>query len=208
MAKLFLVRHGDTAANSRRRYWGRTDVALSDAGKEQAAALAERLAGEKLRAVYSSDLERASFTAAAIAARHRLPVTIRPELREIDFGELEGMTFDEIARDYPDVAGSLSRRERRFQFPGGESFSALQRRLKRFERYLAGYGPEDNIVVVAHSGALRTLTCLLLKLGTKHRWQFRLDMAGLCIIDTYPQGGILTRWNDTGHLGRVGTGPD
>jgi len=208
LAKLFLVRHGDTAADSRRRYWGRTDVALSDAGKEQAAGLAERLAGEKLRSVYSSDLERASFTAAAIAARHRLPVTIRPELREIDFGELEGMTFDEIARRYPEVAGSLIRRERRFKFPGGESFQALQRRLKRFERYLADYRPEDNIVIVAHSGALRTLTCLMLKLNTKHRWQFRLDMASLSIIDTWPEGGILMQWNDTGHLGRVGTGTD
>ena len=83
MTRLLLVRHGETELQSSLRYWGRTDVALGPIGLHQAEQLRDRLAMERLTAIYSSDLKRASDTARNIAARHNLNVTICPELREI-----------------------------------------------------------------------------------------------------------------------------
>ena len=111
MARLILVRHGDTVAGSRQRYWGRTDVALSDRGLHQAECVAARLAGEPLAAVYASDLIRAARSAEIIAAPHGLPVTACPELREIDFGEIEGLTFVEAEAKFPELTRRWAARE-------------------------------------------------------------------------------------------------
>ena len=92
MSRLLLVRHGDTELNSAERYWGNTDVKLSDAGFRQAERLRDRLATERIDAIYSSELRRASATAEIIASSHRLHVIICAELREMNFGELEGLT--------------------------------------------------------------------------------------------------------------------
>ncbi len=208
MVKIFLARHGDTAENSRQRYWGSTDVPLSEAGREQADRLAERLRNEPLEAVYSSDLQRAVFTAETIADRHRLKVETCPELREIDFGEIEGLTFSEIDRRYPEVADTWRSRQSGLSYPGGESLAGFNNRVVNFLRRLDKLPPEANILVVAHSGTLRTLGCRLLGLNAECRWQFQLDLASLSIIDVYPEGSIISRWNDISHLRHVGTGAD
>src|SRR3954470_7196097 len=75
---------------------------LNDTGRAQARELARTLAGERVDAVYSSDLSRASETAAAIAAEHALPVHVAPDLREIDVGGREGLTAEEVERRFPD----------------------------------------------------------------------------------------------------------
>ena len=101
MARLLLVRHGDTKSNSREKFWGKTDVELSAAGIEQAERLRDRLAAEKIDAIYTSSLQRASVTAEIIAARHQVAVTACAELCEIDFGEIEGRAFTEPGPLYP-----------------------------------------------------------------------------------------------------------
>jgi alpha-ribazole phosphatase len=208
LVKIFLARHGDTAENSRQRYWGSTDVPLSEVGREQACRLAERLQNEPLQAVYSSDLQRAVFTAEAIADRHQLKAETCPELREINFGELEGLTFNEIDERYPAVADAWRRREPDLSYPGGESLTDFNDRVAGFQRRLGGWPPEANILVTAHSGTLRTLSCRLLGLNAECRWQFQLDLASLSIIDVYPEGSIISRWNDISHLRHVGTTAD
>ena len=203
MSRLLLARHGETELNSSERYWGRTDVTLSAAGLRQAERLRDRLATEKLNAVYSSDLRRASLTADTIASRHKLEVIICPELREIDFGQLEGLTFDQIGRLYPDVTRLWMERSPELKYPSGESIYQLNNRVSDFMRRLEKHANEETILIVAHSGVLRTLACQLLGIEPQHRWQIRLDLASLTVIETYPQGAILTLLNDVSHLRQV-----
>ena len=92
MIRVLLVRHGETDWNAQRRYQGQTDVPLNEAGRRQADALAERLAGEEISAVLSSDRQRARQTALAIAAPHGLPVQEEPRMCEIALGDWEGLT--------------------------------------------------------------------------------------------------------------------
>src|SRR5438876_10058993 len=96
LRRIYLVRHGETVWNRDGRMQGHTDVSLSPVGEEQARRLAERLAGEKIDAVWSSDLCRASLTAEMLAAPHALTVRISPLLRESMLGNWEGKTEAEI----------------------------------------------------------------------------------------------------------------
>ena len=200
MSRLLLVRHGNTELNSAQRYWGQTDVELSAAGLGQAERLRDRLAKEKIDAIYSSDLQRASMTAKIIASRHQLDVITCAELREVNFGDVEGLTFDEISQLYPEVTKMWAERNPRLQYPGGESVDEFNKRVSKFLGRLGNHAAEETILIVAHSGVLRTLMCHLLGIELKHRWQFRLDLASLSILEPYPQGAILSLLNDVSHL--------
>ena len=194
------MRHGDTEANSNERYWGSSDVKLSAAGLRQAEQLRCRLAAEKIDAIYSSDMSRASATAEIIASEHQLKVITCTELREIDFGEFEGLTFAEVSQLYPEVAKLWAERNPSLEFPGGEKLAGFDKRIGKFISRLKKHSPEETILIVAHCGALRVLLCRLLGIELQQRWQFRLDLGSLSILETYPQGAILNRLNDVSHL--------
>ncbi|MDI6814715.1 MAG: alpha-ribazole phosphatase [Dehalococcoidales bacterium] len=201
MSKLLLVRHGDTELASGERYWGHSDVELGATGLRQAERLRDRLATEKIDAIYSSDLQRALVTAKIIVSRHQLDIITCTELREINFGEIEGLTFDEASRLYPEVTKLWMERSLKLEYPGGESLDQFNSRVNKFVDRLNKYAAEETILIIAHSGVLRTLVCQLLGIGLEHRWQIRLDLASLSIIETYPQGAILNLLNDVSHLG-------
>lgn len=200
MARLLLVRHGNTRSNSAERFWGHTDVALSEEGVKQAERLRDRLRGEKIGHVYASDLCRATLTAEIIAAPHGLKPVACAELHEINFGRVGGLNFSEISQRFPELAARWSTRDLSFGFPGGESIGDLNRRVSRFPERLEGHSPEDTVLIVAHSGALRLLICHLLEIESQHWRQLRTDIASLTIVETYPQGAILNLLNDVSHL--------
>jgi len=200
LSRLLLVRHGDTELNSRERYWGHTDVKLSGAGLEQAEKLRDRLAGERIDVIYTSDLERAWLTAKIIAEKHQLEVTICPELREFNFGAVEGLNFDEISRLHPELAEFWASQNPKLRFPDGESLGDLRRRVSRFRQRLEKHTPEETILIVAHAGALRIMLCQLLGIGQHHWRQLRLNLASLSIVETYPERTVLSLLNDVSHL--------
>ena len=200
MSRLLLVRHGDTELNSAERYWGHTDVKLSAAGFRQAEKLRHRLAAAKIDAIYSSNLNRATVTAEIIASGHQLDVTTCAELGEINFGELEGLTFEEINRLYPEVTKLWAERSPKLKYPGGESVDEFNKRVSKFLGRLKKHTPGETILIVAHSGVLRTLMCQLLGIQLQYMRQLRLNLASLSIMETYPTGAILTLLNDVSHL--------
>ncbi len=102
VTRLYLIRHGATMLTAEDRFAGATNVALSDEGRRQAAALAARLKSVKLSAIYASPLDRTMETASILAAPHRLEVQPRDGLREISHGRWEGMTRAEVLKAYPD----------------------------------------------------------------------------------------------------------
>ena len=200
MAKIFLVRHGETEKNSSTRYWGKTDVNLGAVGLRQAEQLRDRLATEKIDFVYTSEMRRAVLTARTISSIHCMGETRCPELREIDFGKIEGLDFTEVQQQFPDIARMWIERDPELCYPQGESLLDLDVRLGQFKNRLARHTGKDVILVVAHSGVLRTLICQLLGLETRNRWNFRIDLASLSIVETYPDNAILSLLNDTSHL--------
>jgi len=200
LSRLLLVRHGITEFNSTRRFAGHSDVEMSTDGYRQVEKLRDRLANEKIDAVYSSDLKRALVTAEVISARCNVDIVPCPELREVNYGQAEGLTFPEIKSYYPEVAELITNFNLRLEFPDGESFAGFIARTIKFLDRLAKHEPSETILIVSHSGPLRTLVCHLLGIDQDHWRQIRLDNASLSIVETYPQRVIISLLNDISHL--------
>ena len=200
MPRLLLVRHGITEFNSARRFAGYSDMELSAEGYEQVEKLRDRLAGDNIDAAYSSDLKRAMLTAETIASKHQLEVTIFPELRELNYGNLDGLTFEQIKCLDPEVAELCVNWSPKLKFPEGESVDELSQRVSGFLDRLKQHPLDQTMLIVTHGGPLRMMLCLLLGIETWHWRQVRIDLASLSIVDIYPEIAILSLLNDTSHL--------
>ena len=148
MTELYLVRHGETDWNAARRIQGRTDIPLNDAGRAQARQAAELLARRRWDAVYSSPLSRAHETASIIAERLGIDeVTGVAELVERDYGDAEGMSFEQIEALYPEGVRA----------PGQETRAEVAARVVPALLALAERHPGERILVVSHGGAIRSV---------------------------------------------------
>lgn len=197
--RLYLVRHGETNGASDLRYWGSTDVELSPLGIRQAECLRERLASEKIETIYSSNLQRAVRTAQIINAAQNAPLAIAPELKEIDFGELEGLSFPEIRDRYPQASAVALGRSLGGCYPGGDSLEGFRERVLSFLRRLDGH-PGQRLLIVAHSGTLRVLICHLLGMSPDNWWPMRLNLASLSVLELRSKEAALLSLNDICHL--------
>lgn len=198
MKRVLLVRHGEIAADMS-RYWGQTDVSLNDAGIRQAEELACRLGGEEIDAVYSSDLHRALDTATVIAKSRQLSVVTCPDLREISFGECEGLTFDEMRERYPETESIWTADDPGISFPRGESVSILAKRVGNFGERLRRVSA-NTALVVAHGGSLRVLVCCLTGLDLSNWQQVHIERASVSIIEMDALRGRVVLLNDVSHL--------
>ncbi len=194
------MRHGETTGASSTRYWGRTDVPLSEVGLAQARRLAARLQDERLDTIYVSELQRARVTAETINDSHHLALTACPELNEVDFGLLEGLTAGEMTARFPEFYRQWLTWDAALAFPGGESVAHFHARVSRFSERLKGHQDGETVLVVAHAGTLRMLICQLLGLPLPSWRRLRLDLASCSVVELTPAGGVLTCLNDTAHL--------
>jgi broad specificity phosphatase PhoE len=134
---------------------GHADIDLSDEGRAQAEAAAASLAGERMDAVYSSDLARAVDTARPIADARGLPVVIDAAFREIDQGEWEGLHVDAIKERWPELWGPARHSTTR---PGGESPADVRKRALEGVARIIDAHPDGAVVVVSHGGTIRWLS--------------------------------------------------
>ena len=200
--RLILIRHGKTATDNPEKCHGFTDIDLSDDGYRQAEQLAEYFKSEKIDAIYSSSLKRGIATAEIIAVRHGLGVIKVPELNEVNFGKIEGITFEQACGLYPEVTDLWRCGSTKLCFPVGERFLDFAARVNGFIDRFKEHKEDDTIMLVGHGGPYKVLVCSLLGLPLEHYWQFRFGMASVSIIDIYPTGSILEKLSDTSHLTR------
>jgi alpha-ribazole phosphatase len=189
--RLVLVRHAETDPALRGRCYGRLDVALSEEGHRQAGALGTALRAVPLTAVYSSPLARALATAAPIAAGHHLEPVVEKDLRELDFGELEGLGYEEISASRPELFRTWMETAASVRFPGGESFGDLRRRVLATVVVIEERHPGEAVAVVAHGGVVRVV--LAHALGLADGAVFRLDQAygGVSVVDRLPGAAVV-----------------
>jgi len=152
--RLIIWRHGQTEWNRTDRVQGQTDVALSEAGREQAVLVAERLVAVHPDALVSSDLRRAADTAAALAARTGLPVEVDPRLRERCYGQWQGRTIAEIRERWP-VEHARWRAGHPSPGCGIEDIDELSKRAAEALREIADRHAGGTVVVATHGGSGR-----------------------------------------------------
>ena len=200
MTKIIFVRHGQTEWNVLGRYQGQTDIALSPLGIEQAEKLAAHFPVDKMEAVYSSDLARAMKTASCVADRFGLTVESRPELRELNFGDWEGLTYDEIVAKWPDALNNFFQHPDVLEIPHGESFPKLRERaLDAVEKIVACH-PNQTVAVFAHGAILRTILTAALHMDLKYVWTIRQFNTAVNIVTYTEHGTTVELLNGTGHL--------
>ena len=200
MGQLFIVRHGETVWNREGRIQGHTDVALSAKGKEQAARLAQRLQAVSFDAAYSSDLCRASETAAAILVGRDVRHHRTPELREYHKGGFEGMTDAELRARFPAEYPTYVSKDLDYAPEGGESTREVSARMSTAINGIKERHLDDTVLVVGHGGSLRAAMMALLGMPMDANWRFVFGNCTLTIVDTYHDNAVLRLFNDGSHL--------
>lgn len=199
--RLMLIRHAESAGNAERRLQGRADYPLSESGLSQAALVATRVAAEGPSALYASPLVRAHRTAEFIAEASGLPITPLSEVMEYDFGEVSGLTWDEIRERYPDLVAVQRRRTGEYPpWPGEEGREQFRERvcaaLWKLEERHAG----ETVAVVAHGGPILVFCQTVLDLPYVRPLPFACDNASVTIVSVRNGSGVLLTVNDTCHL--------
>ena len=178
MSEIYLIRHGEIIQSSPRRFVGKTDLPLTEHGREQIVGVAGQLAGRGVGRLLCSPLSRCVESAGIIgAALGVVPETV-PDLREIDLGAWEGLTVDEVRERFPGRYEARGRNLAGFRPPGGESFADVQRRAwPAFEAATAEM--DEPLAIVAHGGVNRVLLCRILGMPLENL--FRLEQHYACI---------------------------
>lgn len=200
--RLILTRHGETANNAGGVVQGRVDAPLNERGRQQAAALARALAAETPAAVVTSPLERARVTAAAIAESHGLPLTLEPDLMEMDVGEMEGLNGAQMRERFPEFLAVWRGPDGpAATMPGGESLQDVQARAWAVVERLRDTYPEGTVIVTSHNFVISGIICRAIGLPLDRFRRLRFDVASRTVLDMRPDRTLALVVNDTCHLG-------
>jgi alpha-ribazole phosphatase len=186
--------------NLTHRFQGQSDIPLNETGTNQVKALGEHLAKEEFDHIYSSDLKRAFQTAKSVAKFQKCPLEKEPRLRELNFGQWEGLTYQQIKQRDPKALTDWLEIPTEISPPGGESLAMLTGRVQQVIEDIRRKHNQNRILLVAHGGPIQILLCLALELPNTSYWQFSIKQASLSELQYYPQGAIIKRLNDTCHL--------
>lgn len=200
MLTLFLVRHAETDWNAQHRYQGHSDLPLNKTGVEQANQLANRIKTQKFDHVFSSDLLRSVQTAEILVDSRGIQIQTDRRLRELNFGILEGHTFEEGLARWPEMITAWVQDNN--QPPeNGERIDTFTQRVFDFYNELRTHYNQKTILIVSHGGPLRTIIQSLLPISERSAatW-FNLDHASLTAFQLDDENVIVDRLNDTGHL--------
>ena len=181
---LYLVRHGETEWNREGRAQGRADIPLNEAGVAQSQALADAFASMDVAAVMSSSSRRAVNTAEAIASPHGLSVTADDDLRELDFGGLDGAPLRDMREMFPDFFEHWTRDPATAQFPdGGETLQALQERTwAAVEAVARSHEAQANVIIVSHAFALYSIMCRALGMPLSNYGRLRITPGSYSLL--------------------------
>ncbi len=198
--QILLLRHGATDWNLQGRCQGATDKELNSVGLQQAKDVAAYLSDERIHAVYSSNLKRAVQTAVAISEPRHLPVVIDESLRELDHGELEGLTFSEIQAQYPRFLDKWREEPAELPIPGGERLIDVEARAwDGMNRIVRRHRTEETIAIVSHNFPILTILCRITETPLNQYRSFHLDPCEISRIGYAPEyGWRILQMNDKG----------
>jgi len=205
MTRIVLVRHGQTVWNREVRFRGQVDVELDEFGLRQAQATGCYLAARwPVVAVYASRMRRAMQTAEAIARAQGLPAQPLAGLLDINFGEWQGLSPDEVAQRYPDLYRAWLEAPHTVRFPGGEGLDDVRKRVLAGLDEVSARHRGQVVALVSHTVVNRVLLCAVLGLGNERFWRLRQETCAVNVFDASDeeQDGSFTivLLNDTCHL--------
>ncbi|SES69366.1 probable phosphoglycerate mutase [Natronincola peptidivorans] len=200
MKKIYIVRHGETNWNLEGKTQGKKDSKLTELGYLQTQKLAHRLSEEKIEVIYSSNLVRAKSTAIMISKQLNVPYYYEENLAEMDFGEWEGLTNDEIIKLYPDKYNGWRMKPHEVCIPRGESLIAAQKRIVSFFEELIKTTNYNKILLISHSTINKLLLLYILGMNLSNYYILKQDNCCINILSFGKYGPRLLNYNDTCYI--------
>ena len=195
------MRHGETDWNKVGKFQGQCDVALNKRGLGQARQTARAVTRGPLSAIYSSPLFRTMQTAEEISRSAQTKIIPLDGLKELDLGELEGITGPEMRSSWSQVYYEWRNDPAGVALPKGESLKQLQDRTwHAFLEIESAHQMGDTLLAVSHNFAIRTIVCKLLGLPLSNFHRMALSLASICTVEMGDFGRRLVVYNSTGHL--------
>lgn len=182
MTRVVLVRHAEPAEDARGRCYGRLDVELSDAGRRHVSQLSDLTCD----VVYTSPRRRARETADVLG-----DAFVDDRLRELDFGVLEGRTYEEISRECPELYRRWMDEPTRVRFPGGEGFDDLRARAAAALAEIRAAHEGATIAVVTHGGVIRATLADALGLPTTRVFALDVGYCRVSVIDWFGEDAVV-----------------
>jgi len=201
MTRIILIRHGQTAWNKEDRVRGQVEVPLDETGLAQAELTAARVVEAwQPVAVYCSPMQRAVQTAQAIARRLNLQAQPTAGINDMNFGEWQGLTAEEVQQRWPQMARAWLDAPHTVAFPGGESLDALRTRsMATLEEIIARHRDAD-VVIVGHMVVNRVLLLAVLGLDNNHYWRIGQETCAINVFRWRQGAFYIDSLNDTCHL--------
>lgn len=159
------------------------------------ALLAERLVGTPPRKIYCSDLARSRESAQILGRRWDLAPIICPELREVNMGLWEGLSYEEVSLLHPEKAAQWATASLTFRFPKGEGLRDLKSRVLSAYQKLIEENADNLFAIVGHAGPNRIILCHALGIPLSHFWRLGQDYGGLSIIDYHGRSAMVSLLN-------------
>jgi alpha-ribazole phosphatase len=179
MAKLYLIRHGETEYNNSMRFQGQIDIPLNEKGIEQAEKVAAFFKDIPLQSIYSSSLQRALATAEIIGRAKGIKPQATDALREMSFGIWENMNSKDIQKKYAKEWKDFFASPADTRIPQGESMSEVQKRAYPVVQQILDEHPDGDVAFVAHGGIIRVLICTMLGLDLNRAWRLHVGNASV-----------------------------
>lgn len=195
MLELILVRHGETESNKAGTYLGWTDIGLNENGINQVRLLRDKLANAKIQRILTSPLKRAVQTAEIINESCKAEIRYIEELKEINFGLWDNMTFQEIQNKFPKEHKKWLENSDNYHFPEGESAAELYERVSKVIEQLTAKEKDVTILLVTHQGVIRNIISYLLVNTREDSWHFKVDNCGITKIEITDGYAVLTKLN-------------
>jgi alpha-ribazole phosphatase len=182
ITKVWLIRHGEPCESSRGRCYGKLDVELSENGREQIHGVAEFLRDQQIHAIYASPRKRTTESARIVSAGRNCTVRVEERFSEIDFGDFEGRSYDEIAAIYPAVYRQWMEHPTETQFPNGESFEQMRQRVLQAFREILALHRGKNIALLSHGGVNRIVLADALGVLSANIFRIAQDYAAINLL--------------------------
>ncbi len=203
--RLIIIRHGETEWNLEGRIQGHLDSPLTETGRAQAEAIAERVQTVEVNALYSSDLGRAYTTAQFVSHKTGQVILTDKRLRELYLGKFEGLTEEEVEKRFPEEYVYLKKADPGYIYPGGESKEQFSLRVISCLEELMVKHEGEQIVVITHGGALSRLIRYTLGMPVVGSNEYKICNAALNVFSYENKHWQLEIWGDLSHLteGRI-----
>ena len=200
MVKLILVRHALTVDNQKSRLSGQIDSSISEEGKEQIDKITNYLKDFDIDKIYTTTSSRTKDTVKKLSELKSIEIIEKESLKEISFGDFEGLTFDEIKDKYPKEFQDMIEKGYEYKYPNGESLIDSYNRVCIELDNIISNNDDRTILICSHGGTIRNIITYLISNSYKYHWNFKIDNGSVTILEVQDGFTVITAMNNTSFI--------